>query len=198
MKTLWFERGTPAVAVAVALALALGSVAAVATEQLRIAAVDAPRATQAVKAGPAPKAAAASAGCISLKTSAEVEVSELDASGNRSTRLAPATKVVPGDQVVWTITAANVCEGKAERFSIDNPVPTHMAYVPESAAVPGAEVRYSLDGQRYDAPAALTVREADGSARVARADEYSAIRWTFANPVAPGQVAIARFRAVLK
>ncbi len=196
MKTGIFERGTTAVALA--LALALGSAAAVAAEAARVAAIDAPRGTHAAKAGAAVKAAAASGGCISLKTSAEVEVSEQDASGNRSTRLAPATKVVPGDQVVWTITAANVCDGRAERVSIENPVPMHMTYVPESAAVPGAEVRYSLDGQRFDAPAALTVRDADGSARTARPEDYAAIRWTFSNPVAPGQVAIARFRAVLK
>jgi uncharacterized repeat protein (TIGR01451 family) len=156
--------------------------------------------TRLAAAVPADTAAApaAQAGCIELKTVAEAEETVVDPSGERRTRLVPAAKVVPGDQVVWTITAANICRRAAERVLVDNPVPQHMTYVAGSAAGAGSQVQFSLDGQRFASPDALQVKATDGTTRTARADEYTHIRWNFANAIAPGQVAIARFRATLK
>jgi uncharacterized repeat protein (TIGR01451 family) len=146
----------------------------------------------------ADQAAQPKPGCIVLKSTAEVEQEVVNERGERVKRLAPATKIVPGSEVVWTVTASNVCEKAAERVSIDNPVPQHMHYVAETAMGPGTEISYSLDGKQYAAPDALTVREADGTSRAARADEYSHIRWVFKNPLQPGAVAFARFRAIVK
>ncbi len=144
------------------------------------------------------QAAQPKAGCIVLKSVAEVEQEVVNERGERVKRLAPVAKIVPGNEVVWTVTASNVCDKAAERVSIDNPVPKHMHYVADTAMGPGTEISYSLDGKQYAAPDALTVREADGTSRAARADEYSHIRWVFTNPLQPGAVAFARFRAVVK
>jgi uncharacterized repeat protein (TIGR01451 family) len=178
-----------------AAALALAALGAIAPAQE--AAADGTRLASATPATPA-AAAPSRAGCIELKTVAETEETVVDPAGERRTRLVPAAKVVPGDEVVWTITAANVCQRAAERVLVDNPVPQHMTYVPGSAAGAGSQVQFSLDGARYAAPEALQVKAADGTTRAARADEYTHIRWNFANAIAPGQVAIARFRATLK
>jgi uncharacterized repeat protein (TIGR01451 family) len=138
------------------------------------------------------------AGCIVVKQVAEIEQEVVNEKGERVKRLAPATKVVPGSEVVWTVTASNVCDKPAEKVAVDNPVPKHMQYVADTAMGPGTEISYSLDGKQYAAPDSLTVREADGTSRAARADEYSHIRWVFKNPLQPGAVAFARFRAVVR
>jgi uncharacterized repeat protein (TIGR01451 family) len=137
-------------------------------------------------------------GCIELKTVAETEVEALDAQGQRTTRLVPAGKVVPGTEVVWTVTASNVCDKPADKVLIENPIPAQMSYVPDSAVGAGADILFSLDGRQFADAAALRVSEADGSQRAARSGDYTHIRWSLRNPIGPGQVAVARYRAALK
>jgi uncharacterized repeat protein (TIGR01451 family) len=136
-------------------------------------------------------------GCIELKTVAEIQEQYIDERGNPATRLVPAAKVVPGDEVVWTIVASNVCSAPAGDVAITNPVPQHMRYVGESAFAAGAAIEFSLDGNAFAAPAALTVTEADGSRRQARAEEYLAIRWVLSRPMGPNESWLVRYRAAV-
>jgi uncharacterized repeat protein (TIGR01451 family) len=140
---------------------------------------------------------AADKGCVELKTSAEAE-HEVVEQGQKVKRLVPAGKVVPGDEIVWTITATNVCKQATDNVVIANPVPEHMTYVAGSAMGTGADIAYSLDGKDFKSSSDLQVRGADGSARAARADEYRAIRWNYKNAFAPGATAFVRYRAVVK
>jgi uncharacterized repeat protein (TIGR01451 family) len=126
-------------------------------------------------------------GCIELKTIAQIQETYVDERGNEATRLVPAAKVVPGDEVIWTIVANNVCTTAAGDVAITNPVPQHMHYVGSSAFGPGAQIVFSLDGSTFASPDALVVAEADGSRRTARADEYSAIRWVLPRPMGPSE-----------
>lgn len=136
-------------------------------------------------------------GCIELKTTAELSQSYVDDAGNKATRLVPITKVVPGDQVVWTIVANNVCAKPAADVAITNAVPEHMHYLGDSAFGPGAAIEFSLDGKSFAVPQALTVAAADGSKRTARADEYSHIRWVLGRAMGPSEQLIVRYRAVV-
>jgi len=136
-------------------------------------------------------------GCIELKAIAEVQEAYVDERGNPATRLVPAAKVVPGDEVTWTIVANNVCTTPAGDVAITNPVPQHMHYVSSSAFGPGAEIVFSLDGSTFATPEALVVAEADGSRRPARADEYSAIRWVLPRPIGPSESLMVRYRATV-
>lgn len=146
----------------------------------------------------APAAAqTAERGCIELKTIAEVQESYVDERGNAATRLVPAAKVVPGDEIVWTIVASNVCTTQAGDVAITNPVPDHMHYVGSSAFGPGANIEFSLDGRTFAGPDALVVAEADGSRRPARADEYLAIRWVLPRPIGPREQWAVRYRATV-
>ena len=136
-------------------------------------------------------------GCIELKTVAEIQEAYVDERGNAATRLVPAAKVVPGDEVIWTIVANNVCTTPAGDIAITNPVPDHMRYVGSSAFGPGANIEFSLDGNTFAVAEALVVAEADGSRRPARADEYSAIRWVLPRPMGPSESLIVRYRATV-
>lgn len=142
-------------------------------------------------------AAAQEKGCIELKSVAETEQEYVDEQGRKAMRLAPLGKATPGDEVVWTITAKNVCDKPAENIVIANPVPEHMTYVAGSAMGVGTTITYSLDGESFKDAAALTVRDADGATRSARADEYRAIKWIYAAPFAPGATAFVRYRAIV-
>jgi uncharacterized repeat protein (TIGR01451 family) len=135
--------------------------------------------------------------CVELKTTAETE-QEVVEQGRTVKRLVAAGKVVPGNEVVWTITARNVCDQAADNIVIANPVPEHMSYVAGTAMGTGADIAYSLDGKAFKRAAELTVPEADGTTRAARADEYRAIRWTYKGAFAPGTTAFVRYRAVVK
>jgi uncharacterized repeat protein (TIGR01451 family) len=135
-------------------------------------------------------------GCIVLKSTAEIEKEVVNDKGVKSRVLVPAGKVIPGTEVVWTVTANNVCKQASDKVTINNPVPEHMTLVPNSAFGPGSDITYSLDGQKFASAGELTVLE-NGTARPARADEYKHIRWEFKNSLQPGASAFARFRAVL-
>lgn len=140
---------------------------------------------------------AAEPGCIVLTNAVEVEQHYTNEQGQPATRLVPAAKVVPGDQVIYTVTARNVCDTPADNIVIANPVPEHMTYVPSSALGTGTDIAYSLDGTEFKAAAQLFVRDADGNTRTARAEEYRALRWTFKHSFAPGATAFVRYRAAL-
>jgi len=138
-------------------------------------------------------------GCILLKTEAQVEETTTDAQGKAGKKLVPAEKIVPGSEVIYTVSATNVCDQPAEAVVIDNPVPTHMAYVADTAIGPGTEVTFSIDGGfNYDKPDTLRVANPDGTQRVATAADYTHIRWVMRNALKPGAKAFARFRAVLE
>ena len=140
---------------------------------------------------------AADARCISLKSMAEVEREVVDDKGEKSVKRVAASKVVPGTEVIWTITAENTCKQASENVTINNPVPAHMQLVANSVTGAGADVTYSLDGKAFAKPDQLTVKE-NGADRKARANEYKHIRWEFKNPLAAGATATASFRAVLE
>lgn len=136
------------------------------------------------------------AGCIVVKSTAEVEQAVTDAAGRKSTKLVPLTTAVPGTEVIYTTTASNNCKQSADNVSISNFVPEHMTYVPSSSFSPGAKVEFSLDGKTFGTADKLTVTE-NGTTRQARAEEYKFFRWTFPSSIQPGASAFARFRAVL-
>ena len=142
------------------------------------------------------QAFAQSQGCIALSTMAEIEKDVVNAKGEKSKVLVPAGKVIPGTEVVWTVTANNTCKQPSDKVTINNDVPEHMTLVPNSVIGPGSDITYSLDGKTFAPPGQLTVQE-NGAPRAAHADEYKHIRWEFKNSLQPGASAFARFRAVL-
>jgi uncharacterized repeat protein (TIGR01451 family) len=139
--------------------------------------------------------AEAAKNCIELKNDAQMEQQVTDAQGNKTTKLVAPGKVLPGSEVIYTITASNVCDKPATNVVINNPVPEHMTYVMNSAMGVGTDMLFSLDGKSFATLDALTVKNADGSSHAARAEEIKAIRWTYTTAINPGQSGFVRFRA---
>lgn len=147
-------------------------------------------------------AAVAHAQTVELVTKAEKEI-EVVENGVKSKKLAPPLKMVPGDEVVYTLTYANKTAKPAERVVITNPLPTHTRYREGSASGEGADITYSVDGGKtFAAATQLTVLTKDKTGkdvtRAATAQDYSHIRWQFKQNIAPGRSGSVRFRAVIQ
>ena len=138
---------------------------------------------------------------VELVTKAEREV-EVVEKGVKVKKLAPPDKMLPGDEVVYTVTYNNKTGKPAENVTVNNPVPRHTRYVDGSASGEGATITFSVDGGKtYATPDKLIVTIKDKSGkditRPAAASDYSHIRWVLKQNVAPGQNGLVRFRAAI-
>jgi uncharacterized repeat protein (TIGR01451 family) len=143
-------------------------------------------------------ASAAEKSCVSLNNEAQIEQEYTDANGQKAKRLVPPGKVLPGGEVIYTITAKNTCTTPADRVVVDNPIPQHMTYVMGSALGIGTDITFSLDGKTYAKLEALSVTQPDGKTRPAQAADIKSIRWTYGNAFSPGASGFVRFRATVK
>ena len=135
---------------------------------------------------------------IDVKVIAEVE-SKVIEDGRDVVKLEAADRVVPGDEVVYTVQIRNAGSTDAVSPVVDRAVPAHMVYVAYSATGPGADVTYSVDGgHTFGPPENLRVPGENRRPRPAVAADYTDIRWRLKSTLKPKSVAYARFRAVVK
>ena len=94
---------------------------------------------------------------IEITAVAEVEVSQTNELGEKTVKRTAATSVVPGTEVIYTITAKNTGTEVADNIVVTNPVPEHTVYVDGSASGPDAVITFSADGGKtYDTARKLT------------------------------------------
>jgi uncharacterized repeat protein (TIGR01451 family) len=135
---------------------------------------------------------------IELVAMVEQEIVDTDERGDVVTKRIEASKVVPGDEVIYTTRYANVGDDAAQNVVISNPIPEHMRFQTNSAFGDGAAVVYSIDGGTvFDSPENLNVVNDDGSTRAATASDYTHVRWVFDRALTPGEKGAVGFRAVL-
>jgi len=143
--------------------------------------------------------AAQESGPILLTSNAEVEVIKTDVTGKQSIKRELATEVVPGKDVIYTLTFENVGSISGKDIVINNPIPEHTVYKTGSASGTDTRISFSVDGgQNFALPEQLTVTEADGNTRTAKASEYTTIRWEYTKPLLPGKKSSVEFRVVLQ
>lgn len=136
---------------------------------------------------------------IEVTAVAEIEVSETNAQGEKIVKRTAATSVVPGTEVIYTITAKNTGSEVADNIVVTNPVPKQTVYVDGSAIGPDTVITFSADGgNSYDTAQKLMTTDADGKPRAATAEDYSHVRWTFQFNLDPGQQADVWYRARVK
>lgn len=135
---------------------------------------------------------------VSVSVVAQLEETVTAADGSSQTRLVPMTTVVPGDEVVFTVSWRNSGSEPAENVVLGNPIPPQMRFSGIDDAGAEAQVEFSVDGgETWAQPGALTVQLANGT-RPATAADYTNIRWRLVNPVAPGDEGFVRYRAIVK
>jgi len=138
-------------------------------------------------------------GAIELTSLAEKEITLTDAAGKSVKKLVPAGKVIPGDEIIYSVTFKHVGDKPAEKVVLDNPVPEHTLYVAGSAEGKDAVITFSVDGGKtYHAEKDLKVKKADGTYRPAVPEDYTGVRWTLKKALKPGDSGRVSFRAKLK
>lgn len=124
--------------------------------------------------------------------------------GRKLARLIPAATLHQGQEIFYTVRIRNAGAAAVRDVEVVQRIPENTVYVPRSAAGPGAEVSLSADGGiTFGKEGTLTVTEQPTpvqvpSTRPATAQDYTHVRWRLRNPLAPGAVALARFRAVFR
>jgi uncharacterized repeat protein (TIGR01451 family) len=136
---------------------------------------------------------------LDLRVVAEVEVEVVNDDGEPEITRIDARRVVPGDEVIYTISCENVGSERADGVLITNPIPDHMLYVRHTAGGDGTTVLFSVDGGRtYGAPGDLVVDDGTGAERRAVESDYTHIRWTLDEPLGPHEIKEVAFRAILE
>lgn len=120
--------------------------------------------------------------------------------GSVGSRLVPAEKVIPGDDVHYTITFVNDGKTAADAGSvvITNPVPENTHYVADSAFGSGTTIQFSVDGGKTFHPANELSVVRDGVKMPATSADYTTIRWVFGPALAPAAQSYVSFNARLQ
>ncbi len=94
--------------------------------------------------------------------------------------LETVTEVQPGDVIRYTITFQNDSpqDVAAGSVVITNPLPDGTVYLDGTAAGSATQITFSVDGDTFSDPSALTVTDASGTRRATAAD-YRSIRWAY-------------------
>jgi uncharacterized repeat protein (TIGR01451 family) len=136
---------------------------------------------------------------LTIEVVAERLVVDRRPDGREYRHFVPARQVRADEEVHYTLRVRNVSSAALPDVVVIRPVPDNTAYVAGSASGPAAHVTYSTnDGATFDVPARLTVPGPDGAPRAAEPGDYTHIRWELAYPLAPGAIALLRFRVVLR
>lgn len=136
---------------------------------------------------------------IELKTKAEIEVTIIDDKGKKKIKRTTAARVIPGTEVIYTITASNTGNQSAAKISVKDPIPKDMVYVDGSASGKNTLITFSVNGGKsYDKPEKLFVKNPEGKSVRATAKDYTDIRWTFQFDLKPKQKASVWFKAKVK
>ena len=107
--------------------------------------------------------------------------------------------MVSGDAVIYTLEIRNQRAASVRNPVVTYAVPEHMIYLADSAVGPGTDVSYSIDGGRsFDAPESLKINEPNGDSRLAKAGDYTHIRWQLKHALKANSVAFVRFRTRVK
>jgi uncharacterized repeat protein (TIGR01451 family) len=134
---------------------------------------------------------------LNVRTIVQKEEVTVTESGETERNLVPADTVVPGDDVVYTITFTNISDQSAENIVITNPIAESLTYVQGSAFGPGTFIEFSVDNGKSFAPPEKLLVATNGDTRPARAEDFTHVRWTMQNELEAGAQGMARFKARL-
>lgn len=101
----------------------------------------------------------------------------------------------PGTKLVFTHSYRNGGKAPAANFAMTNPIPAGVDYTGSDDAI----AVVSVDGGKTFGPLAIArVRNTDGSARAARPEDVTHVRWALRAPIAAGASGKFSFKGVVK
>jgi len=121
---------------------------------------------------------------------------EKPATVNGTTKLVlqEATKVFPGDKVVYVLSYHNSGRTAASNFAITDPIPEHVVF----EGTPDATALVSVDGGKsWGSLATLKVASATGF-RAARPEDVTHVRWALKSAIPAGADGKLSFRGTVR
>jgi len=111
-------------------------------------------------------------------------------------RTQPATSVLPGDTLRYSLTFANRESRALSNVVFNNPIPAGVVVLPAPAPA-GLRVEYAIDGGFNFSPRPMVTVEENGRqvSRPAEPQSYTHIRWTVTGSIAPGASVTAQYDA---
>jgi len=149
-------------------------------------------------------ATAANAGQPQVVLSVDVkeEISAPDAQGRPGVVRKKVERTGPGDILVYTLTYTNFGNEPAVSATVDDPIPAGTVILPASVLGERASITFSADNGRSFAPYPLmkTVTGVDGKPATIEAapDSYTHVRFSAADPIAPGESRSASFKVIVR
>ena len=140
-------------------------------------------------------------GTIVLESMNEVEVVVENEKGEKEVKRVDAAKarILPGDEILFSVRFSNAGTEPAGDIVITNPVPEHMILKPLTIHGENASVILSIDnGKSFDRQEALFVVEEDGTKRPPKPEEYTHVRWSFSKEITPGEHGSVGFSAIVE
>ncbi len=136
---------------------------------------------------------------VTLVSKSYKEVIVTDKHGKKSIKLVDTKKVLPGDIIVYRNTVNNAQDKPVKHMVLNNPIPDHMRYIADSAKCESpCTVLYSVDhGKVFDTPENLKIKTQNGY-RIAKADDYTNVKWIMKNPLPGHHTATVSYKAKLK
>lgn len=137
---------------------------------------------------------------VPIQIASEVRelVEFVDQNGQPQLKAVEATKITPGDRILYTTTISNTGAQASDNIIITNPVPVHSRYLDGTAVGEHFVITYSVDGGRsWGSPQELKVRKKDGKLRAAQASDYTHIRWQYRGSLMPSEVKKISFQTQL-
>ena len=135
---------------------------------------------------------------IRIEIKAEREITLVAPSGEIEVKREPARQAAGGDVLVYTLQIVNEGSAPALKTKVVDPVPSGTILIPDSVGGEGTRAAFSIDGGATYASYPITrevVRE-DGSTEELPVpiEEYTHVRWTLTEPLAPRQTRAAYFK----
>jgi hypothetical protein len=136
---------------------------------------------------------------VTVSTSIKRQVEVVNEKGEKETVLEDVKNAVPGEELVVLISYVNSNDMAADNIVINNPLSDQMVYTAGSAEGETTVITFSVDGGKsFDMPENLFVVQDNDDKRPAVPADYTHILWKRTVPLAPGQEASVRFRAVIR
>jgi uncharacterized repeat protein (TIGR01451 family) len=120
----------------------------------------------------------------------------LEEGGKHIEKRVPATDVLPGDVIVYTLQYENKGDEAAQNVVLNDPIPQGTSYVVDCAFSPAAEVSFSIDGKSFKNPSLLTYmvkKNGKTEQRKASPEQYTHIRWVV-KKIPAGKSGVVGFR----
>ena len=143
-------------------------------------------------------AVAAEAGPIKFTNTVKKEIIEENDKGEKVIRYVEPTTAIPGNTMMYNITFENTGDKPVSGIVINDPLPNNSKYVANTATGNNTKITFSVDGENFDVPSKVKIKDASGKVRAASADKYTHIRWVYTKDLLPGEIGKVTFKTKIK